>query len=98
MPKKAPIVDQSTEVKLKLRYPTKWGEATITELTFQRPKGKHLKHIGGDANAETVILVASKITGHVPSFFDELDVYDWKAVIGVVNDFLDDGQEDGDKN
>lgn len=86
------------EVTLKLRYPTEWGKEMIKEITFQRPKGKHLKHLSANAKAEDVILIASKISGHTPSFFDELDAYDWQKAIKVVNDFLDDGEKDGDKS
>ena len=86
----------ASEVVLKLRTPVEMGSERITEITFQRPKGKHLKKIGTEVNGETVMTIASKISGHPPMLFDELDVFDWRKVGEVIGDFLDDGQKDGD--
>lgn len=86
---------RSGEVKLKLEYPIKWGEDTISEIVFQRPKGKHLKSIGTEVTGETVMTIAGKISGHPPSFFDEMDVIDWTRVGEVIGDFLDSGRKTG---
>ena len=88
---------KSTSVTIKLEYPIKWGkdEEEVTEITLARPKGKHLKSIGGNASMNDLFGIASKVSGYTPRFFDEMDVADCMRVTEVIGDFLDGGQETG---
>jgi len=84
-------------VTIKLDYPIQWGEVDppVTEITLTRPKGKHLKGIGKDVDMSALFAIASKISGHVPRFFDEMDCSDCMKVTEVIGDFLDSGPETG---
>ena len=96
MPKKKE--ENSPEsIVVKLQYPIEWGSETISEVSLKRPKGKHLKGLtlSSDVILDQLINIASKISAHPPSVFDEMDATDLLRVTGEVGRFFDGGQETG---
>lgn len=83
-------------VIIKLDYPFKWGdEDEVTEVELKRPKGKHLKNLGGKATMSDLFGIASKVSGYDLRFFDELDGVDCMKVTDAIGDFLDGGDGTG---
>ena len=81
---------------VKLRFPIEFGEeGFVEEIALSRPKGKHIKNLGKDPSMDDIFIIASKISGYPPSFFDELDASDCLSISEVIGDFLDSGQEIG---
>lgn len=62
---------------------------TITELTFTRPKGKHLKAMdrAEGETGKTLALLAA-ITGHPPSVMDQLDGEDLASFEELIEGFF----------
>ena len=85
-----------TERTHKLLIPVEYGDETIYEVVVKRPKGKHIKNLGRNVSMKDLILIAGKVTGHAPSFFDEVDAADVTAITEIVGDFLSNGQETGE--
>lgn len=72
-----------------LKYPMQFGDRDVTELTFNRLKGKHLKKINLMAPSMTDMLdMASKSAGEPPALFDEMDAEDFVGALEVVGGFL----------
>lgn len=83
---------------LALKHPFQFGESrTVSELTFQRLKGKHIKKINLAAPSMGDLLeLASKSAGEPPSLFDEMDAEDVVSVLEVVGSFLGSSQATGE--
>ncbi len=77
---------------VKLAYPFEWDGKEITEITLQRPRGKHLKKMPSSPGINDLLLLASKVSGHPPVVFDELDGVDVTAICEAIGDFLSSGQ------
>ena len=83
---------KSGAVKIDLDYPLEWGEeGLVKSIELKRPKGKHIKSLGRDANMSDMLKIAGKISGYTPAFFDEMDAADCLKVTEVIGDFLDVG-------
>lgn len=76
----------------KLKYPVEYDGETVTEIEISRPKGKHIKKLGADANLASLIGVAALVTKFTPRFFDELDSSDYVGVGEIIGNFFVDGQ------
>lgn len=76
-------------------YPIKWGDKLVESIELRRPKGRHIKKLGGSSSIETLIGVAVKVSEYTPKFFEELDACDTLKVTEAIGDFLDGGEETG---
>jgi len=83
------------QVTYKLKHPFEWGSEVIDEITFDRPKGKHLKKFGTTMNLGEVIGIAASCSNFAPPVFDEMDAEDYVAVGEIVGNFLDSGRGTG---
>lgn len=81
--------------ELKHPFTMKDGKEYKT-LTFNRPKGKHIKKLGGNPKLEDLMGVAAKMSGVTPMVMDEMDAEDYMTISEIVGDFLGSGQETGD--
>lgn len=75
---------------LTLNHPFSFGteRGEITELTFQRLKGKHIKKLGSAPTMADLLELASKSAGEPLAMFDEMDAEDVLRVTEVIGDFL----------
>lgn len=75
--------------KYTLLVPIERGSETVTELTFMRPKVKHLKKLdmvtGDIAKTAKMIEVCANIE---PSTVDEIDARDLAEIGKIVQDFF----------
>ncbi len=87
------------KITVTLDYPFEWavdGETKMVEsIELARPKGKHLKRLGRNVNLSEMLIIASKVSGFTPAFFEEMDGADCMKVTDIINDFLDSGEETG---
>lgn len=74
---------------LTLEYPFEYGTETITQLTFGRPKGKHIKGNGNDLD------FAAKLAGVAPQVMDQMDLWDIERMNEVIQGFLPPGLRTG---
>ncbi|WP_422460241.1 MULTISPECIES: phage tail assembly protein [unclassified Endozoicomonas] len=86
-----------TAVAYTLKHPVVVGETHVTELTFQRPKAKHMKGIrlGNEIGMDDILLLAGRIAGQSSLVMDELDIEDVMAVAEVISGFLPAGDVTG---
>jgi len=75
-----------------LKYPVEFDGVTVSEIKISRPKGKHIKKLGGSSKLADVMGIAHHITEYTDGFYDELDAADYLGVAEVIGDFLDNGQ------
>lgn len=73
---------------IQLKHPFTFGERSVTEVAFNRLKGKHLKKLGASPGMADLLDLASKSAAESPAFFDEMDAEDVLAVTEVIGDFL----------
>ena len=87
----------SDDVKIyKLKHKIVLDGQDIERLEFQRPKGKHLKHLKpGASSIGDVLTLASKLSGQLPRLFDEMDAEDVLDVSEIIGNFLSPGQKTG---
>jgi hypothetical protein len=71
-----------------LKHPFNLGDRKVTELTFNRLKGKHLKKMGQAPTIADLLELASKSACEPPALFDEMDAEDVMGVTEVIGDFL----------
>lgn len=71
-----------------LLHPFEFGDRSVTELKFERLKGKHLRRLGAKPSMDDLLNLASKSAGEPPALFDEMDAEDVMAVAEVIGDFL----------
>lgn len=71
-----------------LKHPIEFGDRTVTELTFERLKGKHLRKLSAKPTMNDLLELASKSAKEPPALFDEMDGVDVMAVAEVIGDFL----------
>lgn len=90
---KTPVKKLSKTIEFE--YPIKWGDKLIESIELRRPKGKHIKKLGGSSSIETLIGVAVKVSEYTPKFFEELDACDTLKVTEAIGDFLEGGEETG---
>jgi len=86
---------KAKSITVKLFEPIEWGEETISEVTLTRPKAKHIEHLSANPTMKELLGIAQRISGHPPALIKELDAEDAMALVEVVGDFLDSGQETG---
>lgn len=89
---------KAASVTIELDFPIQWekDEPAVDKIILKRPKGKHLRNLGKDIVMHDLLQIASKISGHTPKFFDEMDGTDVMKVTEAVGDFLDGGRETGE--
>lgn len=79
-----------------LKHPFEFGERTVTEITLDRLKGKHIRKMGGRPTVDDLLGLASKSAKEPPALFDEMDAEDVMTVTEVVGDFLGASQPTGE--
>lgn len=87
---------KSKTILYKLKYPLEWGQETINEIEFRRPKGEYLMDLGKDVKMGQLLALASKCSGQPISIFKEMDGVDALKCCEVIGDFLDSGQKTGE--
>lgn len=91
------MVDNETTgdpvLTIKLAYPVKHGEDTISELVFdRRPKAKDFRGLSaGNLTFDETWLLVSRLTAVPVSAINELDVADVAKVMKGVASFMPDG-------
>lgn len=82
-----------------LKVPIKFGQDTITELTFRRPTAKDFRAfpVGLNPTIGQVLDVGSLLCGHPPVVMNKLDPVDMVEVVTIVTGFLEPGQTTGEK-
>lgn len=83
------------ETTIPLVEPVVFGSETVTEITLQRPKGKHLRKLPMDPGVGDFLDLAGNLCGRPRSFMDELDAEDVMKVAEAVADFLPGGRPTG---
>lgn len=73
---------------LTLKHPFDFGDRKITELTFNRLKGKHLKKLPASPAMGDMMELASKSATEAPAIFEEMDAEDVGACLEIVGDFI----------
>lgn len=71
-----------------LKHPFEFGDRNISELTFNRLKGKHLRRLGAKPSMDDLMNLASKSCGEAPAVLDEMDAEDVMMTAEVIGDFL----------
>jgi Phage tail assembly chaperone proteins, E, or 41 or 14 len=71
-----------------LKHPFAFGDRQVTELTFDRLKGKHLRKMGATPTMDDLLTLASKSAKEPPALFDEMDAADVVEVSEVIGAFL----------
>jgi hypothetical protein len=79
-------------VEFKLNYPVEFDGKVYEVLTLRRPKAKHIKKLGKNADLEEILLVAGRVAGVPLKVMDELDASDAMRIAEVVGGFLEVGQ------
>lgn len=75
-----------------LQYPVEYGSQTISEVTIERPKAKHMRGIKDIQSIDGSLAMIAKVINQPPSFVDELDAADIEQISGVMESFLQPGQ------
>lgn len=86
-----------------LKEPVQYGSETITELNFQKPRGKHLRGLtiktAGDGGVifslGDMMDLAGRLATVAPSVISELGADDVMEVMGIVGGFIGAGPETG---
>ena len=83
------------EIVLELTEPIEWGNETISRLKFRRLKAKEMRTLSTNPKMGELLDLAQKSARVPRRVIDELDSIDAMAVVEVMTDFLDVGQEIG---
>lgn len=76
--------------------PVEFGSEKVKALEFRAPKGRDLNDLPvGDLTTGALIRVGARLTGQVPTFFDELEGDDYLAVVNIVTELLGGGPATG---
>ncbi len=82
-------------VKLKLKRPIQNGTETIGELIIREPVAKDIRTMKIPPTTDDMLTLGGKLCGHPPSVIDQLKIADTTALLDVVGNFMNDGQETG---
>jgi hypothetical protein len=82
---------------LKLKEPVQQGSEIISELKFRAPKAKDFRRLPSNPQTGDILDLAGRLCGQPPSMIDELGMEDMKAVLEVVGNFMEPGQQTGAK-
>jgi hypothetical protein len=77
---------------VELDYPVEFQEKTYTQITLNRPKGKHLKKMPPDPGFKDFMLLAARVSDVPSIIFEELDGSDTTKIVEVMGDFFQSGQ------
>ena len=89
-------MDDASQV-IELTYPFEWDnqDEKITEIEIPRPKAKHIRGMNfkkiESGDADEVLKLIQKLTGHPPKLIDRLDIIDIQKIGDVISSFLDSG-------
>ncbi len=83
---------------LKLSEPIKFGEETVHELHFRKPKARDLKVMKGKGGVGDVLALAAQLCDQPPSMIDELCIDDTMEVVEIVGNFMGAGRRTGEKS
>ncbi len=79
----------------KLLEPVAMGSTTVTEINFRKPKAKDLRTLGTQMNVDELLKFAQAISDQPKFVFDEMEIPDAQAVMGLVSDFFVSGPPTG---
>lgn len=83
-------------IEVKLREPIQFGSETISAMTLQKPKAKHLRGMNlTDMKMDDFLNLIGKLSGLTDSQVGEMALDDLYEVIEVVTPFLGGTQETG---
>lgn len=87
---------------IKLNYPININGATLSELKLRRPNWKDLlnsskKAKEGISDGQIEFEMVVDLTQQSPSTLEQLDIVDYKKVVGLISDFFNEGQESKEK-
>lgn len=83
------IKNEDGSLTYKLKYPAKDAEGNpLTELTFQRLKGKHIQHLSTGVTNGQLLEIAGIVSGQTKKVMTELDGVDALACAEAVSTFL----------
>lgn len=71
-----------------LDYPIQWGEETVSEITIEPLKAKHMKNLSANPKFSELLDIACKASDQSKAVFDELDSSDAMKVVEAVSDLL----------
>lgn len=87
-----------TPTVYKLKQPIQWGNKSIEQLSFRRPKGKDMYHFPDKPTQKHMAELAGKLIideGIAPIVIGELDIEDYQGVMEIVGNFMDPSLEIG---
>lgn len=87
---------QDAPKTLKLKSPVQWGSEVIFELTVQKPKAKHVRHLPAEPKTGDLLDLAANLCGQTPRMIDELSIEDMTSLMEVVGGFLGNGPKTGE--
>lgn len=79
-----------------LKHPITSGDEQVKVLKFRRPKAKDFR--GMDLNKldmSAFIVMASRLSGLLPTEIDEIDGEDWTNVLEIIANFISPGRKTG---
>jgi len=88
---------KKTSVTIKLEYPFKNGEETISEVVLQRPKGGQLRKLPSEMDMDAILDFAGTLSGLPPNVIDDMDAEDIMTIQEEISGFLGSGQKTGKK-
>lgn len=81
-----------------LSEPIEYNGEMVARIEMKEPRGKHIKKLDlRNLDMEQLLLVASKVSGMPPKFFDEITASDCIEIAEVISDFLEGGRSTGKK-
>ncbi len=89
----------SAPIVYKLKTPIKYGEETVTELEFNKPKAGALRDMR--LNLETmgeVLNLAQKCSDKAKVFFDNLEIEDVMGIAEIIAGFFGKSLQTGEKS
>lgn len=81
---------------IRLVEPVKHGQEMLEQITFKKPKAKHLKDLNlQNIKFDDFLKLGGAISGNPPSVMGELGMEDAFAMVEVISDFLPNSARDG---
>ena len=72
-----------------LKEPVQLGTETISEITFEKPKGKHMRKMPVEySSVNDLIPVMCALCNQPSAFFDEVSLEDFQEIMVFLQDFF----------
>lgn len=82
---------------LTLKTPVQFDDERIETLTFKPLLARHLRKVSAKPTFDDLLNLVGDSTGKNLSVINLMTASDAMAAVGIVSDFLTDGQETGDQ-